>query len=95
MGKKRVNRKGQGLPLSVIVILIIAAITLVVIIAIFSRQVHKGEQRLDAITNPIEYKAACLNQNQMGYDECVEFCKTAAEDNRREELCVLVKEKPK
>ncbi|MBD3259073.1 hypothetical protein GF371_00415 [Candidatus Woesearchaeota archaeon] len=95
MGKKRVDKKGQGLPLSVIIILIIAAITLVVVIAIFTRQAHKGEQRLDAITNPIEYKAACLNQNQMEYEECVGFCKKSAEENQREEICVLVKEKPK
>jgi len=89
------DRAGQGMSLSVVILLIIALITLVVIVAIFTRQAAKGEQRLDAITNPIEYKAACLNQNQMEYDACVDFCKKAAENNKREELCILVQEKEK
>lgn len=95
MKVKKVNRAGQGMSLTVVILLIIALITLVVIVAIFTRQAAKGEQRLDAITSPIEYKAACLNQNQMEYDACVDFCKKAAEDNRKEDLCVLVQEKQK
>ncbi|MBW2987064.1 hypothetical protein KY336_00810 [Candidatus Woesearchaeota archaeon] len=95
MRRKNMDRAGQGMSLSVVILLIIALITLVVIVAIFTRQAAKGEQRLDAITNPIEYKAACLNQNQMEYDACVDFCKKAAENNKREELCILVQEKEK
>jgi hypothetical protein len=95
MRRKKVNRAGQGMSLTVIILLVIALITLVVIVALFTRQASKGEQRLDAITNPIEYKAACLNQNKMEYDACVDFCKKAAENNKREDICILVQEKQK
>ncbi|MBW3010639.1 hypothetical protein KY335_04750 [Candidatus Woesearchaeota archaeon] len=86
MLKKRCNQRGQGLPLQVVVLIILAVLALVVIALIFSGSVFKGKKEIEYVSAPIEYQTACLHQDKLPYTECVEKCKKWVADHPGEHL---------
>ena len=86
MFKKRCNNRGQGLPMQVVVIIILAVLALVVIALIFSGNVLKGKKEIEYVSAPIEYQTACLHQDKLPYTECVAKCKQWVAQHPREHL---------
>ncbi len=72
------NRKGQGLEMNVIVLMILAIITIIIILAIFHKQILKSDKTVGGVSDPLEVKSRCLSTwKGAGYDsyeKCVEDC---------------------
>jgi hypothetical protein len=84
--KKRCNQRGQGLPLQVVVLIILAVLVLVVLAIIFSGNVLKGKKEIEYVSAPIEYQTACLHQDKLPYTECVAKCKKWVADHPGENI---------
>ena len=98
------NKKGVELSIQTIVIVALAVLVLIVIAVIFTQRIGKGQEQLNVVTNPLEYRAACLAlyQNDVkSYESCVMACENIAKKKQAGETpvpdvrCSLIKPEQK
>ena len=80
-------KKGQGLPLNAVVLMIIVLIVMVVIIAIFAQNFGKSTGQLDIVQAKNEARTACISADD--FDKCVEECDKAIDQSNVPEKCKL------
>jgi len=71
------GKKGQGLQINVIVLLVLALITIIVILMIFNKQIFRSEEKIGGVSDPLEIKSRCLQtwkQMDASYDDCIDRC---------------------
>jgi len=92
------GRKAQGLSIQQLVLMALVVLVLVIMGIFFISRYTRARTELKAVTNPLEYKAACLAKYKTdndGYNECVKRCEDAAKANQPREECSLKDEDEK
>jgi len=92
------KKRAQEISIQTIVIVALAVLVLIVIAVIFTQRFGKGQEQINVVTNPLEYKAACLAKNQNdvpAYEACVKRCEDAAKSTPPKALAECSLTQPK